>query len=429
MDNSTSIQIEVAAGESEAKIRVLVAAKNPTSLNGILSMLEQYEDFEMVESALDGEECLQKIEAVPADVLLAEINLPKISGVKIAEYLSLERPDLATVILADQSTLGFFRTAMLAGAMDFLTMPIPAEELAFSIKRVHQLRAERRRKNSCDTGTSGGVRLALGRCGKVVTVCGGKGGTGKSTVSALVASFLKERARLSVALADFDLQFGDLAVLYNIQPRKSLLDLLPLIDELDAGVVRSASLRLNGGPDLFLSPPQLEKSELIAEGHVAKLVEGMRETYDLIIANTGPRISEVHLDLFEVSDLVVVVVDQDIPSLKACAQVKSVYEKLGLPSESLVAVVNKFEPGGELALDKIGESLDIAVIGSIRRFRSDELEALRVGLAEVDGWSSSLLEAIKGISAEICSKLDLAVQFEAEEVGGRRFKWLRFLRG
>ncbi len=429
MEDPTSALLEANAEESEARVRILVAARNPASLNAILSMLEQYEEFEIAESALDGEECLHKLESSQVDILLAEINLPKISGVKIAEYMSLERPDVASIILADQSTLGFFRTAMLAGAMDFLTMPIPPEELAFSIRRVHQLRSERRRRNFGDHGSFGVGRFSIGKCGKVLTVCGGKGGTGKSTVSTLISSYLAERTRLTIALSDFDLQFGDLGVLLDVEPRKSLLDLLPLLDELDPEIVKSAALRVNGGPDLFLSPTQLEKGELIADGCIAKLVEGMKGGYDLIVANTGPRISEVHLDLFEVSDLVVVVVGRDIPSLKACAQMKSVYERLGLPSENLVALVNERDPAGELTPDRVSENLGIAVIGSIPRLNPDELGGLSERMASVKNWSASLSEVVKRISIDICRRLDLGVRLEVEEVGGRRFKWPRFFGG
>ncbi|MCL5291160.1 MAG: response regulator [Actinobacteria bacterium] len=417
------------AVESAEKIRLLVATANPSSLNVVVSMLEQYPDLEVMASALDGEECLQKLQTDQIDILLTEINLPKISGVKIAEYLSLERPDVASIILADQNSLGFFRTAMLAGAMDFLTMPVPSEELAFSVRRVYDLESERRQRRNVESSTqSGGGHYLLGKSGKVVTVCSGKGGTGKSVISAFTACFLQERASLAVALADFDLQFGDLGVLFNVHPKKSLLDLLPLIDELDSNLIKSASLRVDGGPDLFLSPPQVEKGELITTKYILRLLDVLKETYDLVVVNTGPRLSETHLDLFDASDLVIAVVNQDISSLKACAQLKSVYDRLGMPTDDLAVVVNKHAPD-VITLEKVGESLGLVVIGALPKLSKDELEALDGGAISVEGWSSEVSRAIRDLSGAVCRKLGIDVQLEVERSEERRSRWPRFFKG
>ncbi|MHB0976859.1 MAG: response regulator [Candidatus Aquicultorales bacterium] len=419
--------------EGIKRISVVVAASTPAALNGVVSALNQAEGFEVKASILDGEECLAELDRAVPDVLVTEINLPKVSGVKIAEYLSVERPEIATVILADQNSLGLFRTAMLAGAMDFLILPLPGEELTASVLRAYQLKSERRRQweERSPGGKTDDRPAKIGKDGKAITVCGGKGGTGKSIIASLLSVYLASRTDLTAALVDFDLQFGDLAVLFDTAPRKSLLDLVPVVDELDTQLLKSACVRAEAGFDLFLAPPQVEKSELLGTDQVTKILRSLRRAYDLIINNTGPRLGEIHLDLFDASDLVLAVTTQDISSLKATAQSKGVFDKLGLNSDGFGIVVNKCDPEHPVQPQKIASSLGAPVLGTIPDLGFTALAMIEQGVLSFEGVSPSVDLAFAELAEALGRRLGFELEPLAMELSGRRkgAGWLPFSKG
>lgn len=360
------------------RIDMLVAATNMASLNNILHLISDQPDINVVATALDGEELLIKIDENEVSTVVVELALPKISGVKVAEYLSLEKPGIATIILADQSNLGFYRSAMLAGAREFLITPIPGDEFAFSIRRVYELEAERRRKRR-EVGGHPGVTLTghiRNKNGKILVFHGGKGGTGRSFIAANISSMLsKKNTDVDVAIADFDLQFGDLSAIYCAPATKNLTDLVAVIDELSLATLKSVATKVSDNLDLFASPPQLEKSELITSDHAVRIIDAFRKNYDLTVINTGALVTEIHIDFLEKADLTALVVNPDVLSIKTCSQIKSLYDKLGFDKNQIGFIFNKEIRSTTLNVKRVRDTLKMDMLGAIP-FLPDEVGTL-----------------------------------------------------
>lgn len=395
---------------SNRAIKLFVAASSMAALNNILYLLSDRTDFEIVETALDGESCLQGLANVKVDIVIVELALPKISGVKVAEYLSLERPEIATVILADQSNLGFYRSAMLAGAREFLITPIPGEEFAFSLRRVYEMEAERRQKRKMSGWTkkqtlTGQVR---NKNGKVITIMSGKGGTGRSFISANLAHiFSQALSGTDIAVADFDLQFGDIGAIFNVPAKKSLVDLVPVIDELNLMTLKSVAVKVSGNLDLYSNPPQLERSELITSYHTVRLIDAFRQNYDLTLINTGSLMTEIHIDLMEKSDYVLLVANPEVLSVKACAQIKTLYDKMGFNKNAVGCVVNKHNNTNMLNAKRIAETLQVAAIASVP-FLPDEVAALlNEGKLVSDIGSASLKASFTELAKKLADQVGM----------------------
>ncbi len=382
------------------RIRLFLAADNVASLNNTLQLLSEYHEFEIVDTALDGEDCLQKITLCRPDIVIAELALPKISGVKIAEYLSLERPEISTALLADQSNLGFYRSAMLAGAREFLITPVTGEELAFSLKRLFEIEKERRqrKRTSLNYDLKSEIK-AKNKNGKIILVSGGKGGTGRSFISANLANiYAKSYPHRRVAVADFDLQFGDICAIYDLVPKKSLADLVPVADELDQATLNSVAV-MTDNICLFASPTELERSELVSSHFTVKLLEACRRYYDLTIINTGALMTDIYLDLMEQSDYMMLVANPEVLSVKACAQIGRIYKKMGLPKEAIGFVLNKHADSRLLTPERIAERLNIKYITSIPNVPEEVSQMLNEGKLIIETDSAAFLAFPKLISA------------------------------
>ncbi len=101
--------------------------------------------------AHDGLEALQAIEQHPAvDMVLSDINMPRMDGLSLLQKLQEAEDKKSTVIVSAYGDMSNIRTAMNRGAFDFLTKPIDFGDLELTIdktiRHVEMMREARRRQ-------------------------------------------------------------------------------------------------------------------------------------------------------------------------------------------------------------------------------------------------------------------------------------------
>ncbi|HNW36492.1 MAG TPA: response regulator transcription factor, partial [Candidatus Ozemobacteraceae bacterium] len=104
--------------------------------SNVRRMLSNFDNIRVVGEAGDGEEALAQIREVSPHIVLMDINMPKLDGLKATEMLAKERPNIQVVIMSIQSEQEYFRRAMKAGAKDFLTKPFSSNDLADTINKM-----------------------------------------------------------------------------------------------------------------------------------------------------------------------------------------------------------------------------------------------------------------------------------------------------
>ena len=93
--------------------------------------------------AQDGVEALEKLNADPTiDMVLSDINMPKMDGLTLLQQLPGVDPNLRAVIISAYGDMDNIRTAMNRGAFDFVTKPIDFDDLKITISRTLEHLAE-----------------------------------------------------------------------------------------------------------------------------------------------------------------------------------------------------------------------------------------------------------------------------------------------
>ena len=118
-------------------IRVVVAEDQVMILGALAALLEIETDIEVVARARDGEEALDIVRRQKPDVLLTDIEMPKMTGLDLAAALQREALPVRVIILTTFARSGYLRRALQAGASGYLLKDSPAEQLANAIRRVH----------------------------------------------------------------------------------------------------------------------------------------------------------------------------------------------------------------------------------------------------------------------------------------------------
>ncbi len=86
--------------------------------------------------AMDGVEALELVDAHPEiDVVLSDINMPRMDGLTLLNRLGEKDLNLRAVIVSAYGDMGNIRTAMNAGAFDFITKPIDLNDLEVTINK------------------------------------------------------------------------------------------------------------------------------------------------------------------------------------------------------------------------------------------------------------------------------------------------------
>jgi len=119
-------------------IRILLA-EDQAMVRGALSALLGLEpDIEVLGAAADGEAAWRELQRLQPDVLVTDIEMPRLSGLELAQRV--QRHELATrvVIVTTFARAGFLRRALDAGVSGYLLKDAPAEDLAEALRKVHR---------------------------------------------------------------------------------------------------------------------------------------------------------------------------------------------------------------------------------------------------------------------------------------------------
>jgi two-component system response regulator DesR len=118
-------------------IRVLIAEDQGMVLGALAALLELEPDIEVIARARDGQEALEMILTLKPDVVLTDIEMPRMTGLELAAELKRRAHPARLVILTTFARGGYLRRALDAGAAGYLLKDAPAERLAEAIRRVH----------------------------------------------------------------------------------------------------------------------------------------------------------------------------------------------------------------------------------------------------------------------------------------------------
>ena len=105
-------------------------------INGLLNMLQDEPAYQVLFTAQDGADLLQKLSEETPDVLLLDIELPDTNGIDLCKKLLTLYPKLAVIALTNHDDVVYVRKMMRNGAMGYLLKGTEKESLLQAIETV-----------------------------------------------------------------------------------------------------------------------------------------------------------------------------------------------------------------------------------------------------------------------------------------------------
>jgi pilus assembly protein CpaE len=335
----------------------------------LAKLLSFESDMAVVGSVGSGQEALNLATQAPVDVLLLDINMPGMDGIATAEQLSLRVPTASIIMMSVQGEPDYLRRAMLAGAREFLVKPFSSDELAASIRNVHQRERQKLDRVASArpaTSSNGHTEPVQAYNGLVVTFFSPKGGVGRTTLAVNFAVAAKTEMGKKVALVDGGLQFGDVGVLLNLNPKnQSIADVAREMASGDLETLESTLIDHSTGVRVLMAPPSPEMAELVTPDHVSKIVSALRATHDLVVVDCSPLLQDVTLAFLDQSDIVLTVLTLEITNIKNIRQFLALVEQLGYPDGKVQLLLNRADSGYGIRLHDVESSIGRKISHSV----------------------------------------------------------------
>lgn len=313
-------------------VRILVVDDDRTISELLRLVLTQ--DGHQVSLANSAEDALAQIAQQVPQMVITDVVLPQMDGMALCRKLR-ERPETSQIPIVIMTTRDETKDKVAgfeAGADDYLVKPFDPEELKYRVRNLLTRKAAPAQPKANPPPA-----------GKTIVFFGSKGGVGKTSIALNLSLALQRRApSKKVALFDADFAFGDIAARLNLPTSRSILDLARNADHLDAELVQQVMVAHSSGLRVLLNPVHPVEAELVTPDHVKKVMALLKSLYDVLVVDCQSSYDERTLAVIDNADILMLVVTPEIGPIKNARQFLEVAEDLGIPSNKILVVLNRF---------------------------------------------------------------------------------------
>jgi DNA-binding NarL/FixJ family response regulator len=118
-------------------IKLLIADNHPIIRKGLELLFSASSNIEIVGSVDNGEAIIDQVKRMPVDIILTEIDLPKINGLTVLRILKKDFPNIKTIIFSGQPEEVYALNSIKAGASGYISKSINIITINEAILKVH----------------------------------------------------------------------------------------------------------------------------------------------------------------------------------------------------------------------------------------------------------------------------------------------------
>ena len=120
------------------QIKLMIVDDHTVVRDGLTSMLERQDDFQVIGQASNGLEAVERVSALQPDVILMDLRMPELDGVEAMRRISSERPGTRFIVLTTYDSDEYIFDAIEAGAKGYLLKDTSRDDLFEAVRAVHR---------------------------------------------------------------------------------------------------------------------------------------------------------------------------------------------------------------------------------------------------------------------------------------------------
>ena len=354
-----------------APITIIIACTQVTERERLRKQLAIHRDIQVVGEAQTDQECLELALRQRPRVLLIQEDIRTQGGLQLAQQITEKSSDIGIILMLTH-TLGeeLSRKMLYAGVRGFITRNTTDDSVVGEIRR---LAAARRAVT-----TASAVEATISK-NRVIAVVAPRGGTGKTVIATNLAVALAKKQD-KVSLLDLNLIGGDVAVLLDLVPQRTVADLMTSYAGIDEDVMESLMMRHHSG--VYVLPAPIDgnfDSNRLSRSVVQNVLQFMRNQYTCTIADCGHPSFEGTLAAMDSADIILVVVGNDLPRLRDAKQYMNKLITANYSKERIRVIVNRSGGGKAITRKEVETILEFPVAAHLSNDGELVCESLNIG--------------------------------------------------
>lgn len=118
-------------------IKIVIADDHALLRQGIINVLKLEDDFQVIGEACDGAEAVEKAIALTPDILLLDINMPRMNGLEVIKKINEQEKAIKIIVLTMHDDESYVMEVIKSGAVGYLLKDIEPGMLVAAIRSVY----------------------------------------------------------------------------------------------------------------------------------------------------------------------------------------------------------------------------------------------------------------------------------------------------
>ena len=296
------------------------------------------------------------------------------AAAEFAERSRVNRPALGVILVRTRVDSSVLAEALRTGMREVVEAR-DLTGLAEAVRRAYSL--WQAMSGTAATGVGG----AADEQGQLFTVFSTKGGVGKSTLATNLGAALADQGQ-RVCVVDLDVQSGDVAIMLQLFPSRTLGDLANMGGAIDPSGVESLLITHSDRLSVLAAPTQVDARDQVRPDAVDNVLKVLKSMFDAVVVDTSGSFDDYALHALDHSDLLILVGTLDIPALKSLKLAADTLDLLNIPRSQWRLVLNRADDKVGLSPTEFQQTLGVEIAASIPSSR-EVLAAVNRGEAIV----------------------------------------------
>lgn len=274
--------------------------------------------------------------------------------------------------------------AMRSGVQDFIAKPVTPEALREILDRFNQ--------EGHDPGRASE---------KLIVVMGSKGGVGATTVAVNLGVQVCAHTQNRAVLLDFARPLGTAHLLLDLHPRFGIRDAIDNLDRLDSHFFAGLLERHKSKLEILGGAMQPEEWQTIPTAPLERVVNVAQAGFDMVLADFGSHFSSDLSPVLRSARMILMVVEANVPSLWTLQRRLLALTGLGVDSERIRLVVNRWHKGDEEPLKSIEKETKKAVFACLPNDFRKASAAMNLGMPLMENHNNLLTDQYRELANQL----------------------------
>ncbi|MCW5749867.1 MAG: AAA family ATPase [Alphaproteobacteria bacterium] len=266
------------------------------------------------------------------DLLIVDVGDSPTAVTDVSALATACRKSSKLVVIGEINDVHLFRDLLGAGASDYLVKPVNRYQLLAAVLESSPQQTQQKTAE---------------RLGQLVVCIGARGGVGTTTTAVGLAWMIAQERAQKVALVDLDLQFGTVALSFNVGAGRGLREALEQPARIDSLFIERATEKVSDNLFVLGSEEPLEDELAIDLAAPSLLLHELRERFDWVVVDMPRGANMLHRQVLAEATRVVVLAEMTLPGIRDAIRLNALVHDCAPGAEAFFVTLDRGNAKGQ----------------------------------------------------------------------------------